>query len=52
MKEPTKDLIQRYLPEVKSVPKGLTGNWSGIDSSKGETLLRFKAQHVWEKYLL
>ena len=51
MKEPTKDLIQRYLPGFKSVRKGLTGNWSGVDSSKAETLLRFKAQHVWEKYL-
>jgi len=51
MKEPTKNLIQRYLPGVKSIKEGLTSNWSCIDSSKAETLLRFKAQHVWEKYL-
>ncbi len=51
MKEPTKNLIQRYLPEVKSIKEGLTGNWSGINSSKAETLLGFRAQYVWEKYL-
>ena len=51
MKEPTKNLIQRYLPEVKSIKEDLTSNWSGIDSSKAETLLGFRAQHVWEKYL-
>jgi len=50
MKEPTKNLIERYLPEVKSIKEGLTGNWSGIDSSKAETLLGFGAEHVWEKY--
>jgi len=50
MKEPTKNLIHRYLPKVK-IKQGMTGNWSGIDSSKAETLLGFRAQHVWEKYL-
>ena len=51
MKEPTTKLIQRYIPEFKGIKGSLTGNWSGLDSSKAENLLGFKAQHVWEKYL-
>lgn len=51
MKEPTDELIQKYIPGVKKAKKGLTGNWSGMDSSMAETLLGFKAKHTWEKYL-
>lgn len=51
MKEPTDELIQKYIPGVKKAKKGLTGNWSGMDSSAAETLLGFKAKHTWEKYL-
>lgn len=51
MKEPTDELIQKYIPGVKKAKKGLGGNWSGMDSSAAETLLGFKAKHTWEKYL-
>lgn len=51
MREPTDELIQKYIPGVKKAKKGLTGNWSGMDSSAAETLLGFKAKHTWEKYL-
>jgi hypothetical protein len=35
------------------VPKKsrLSGNWSGVDSSKAKKLLGFKAEHAWESYL-
>ncbi len=52
MRESTDDLIRRYLPGIKTIKKGHTGNWSGMDSSKAETKLGFRAQHVWEKYLV
>ncbi len=51
MRESTDDLIRRFLPGIKTIKEGLTGNWSGLYSSKAEVLLGFKAQHVWEKYL-
>lgn len=51
MRGPTDELIQKYIPGVKKAKKGLTGNWSGMDSSAAETLLGFKAKHTWEKYL-
>jgi hypothetical protein len=51
MRESTDDLIRRYLPGIKTIKEGLTGNWSGMDSRKAETFLGFKAQHVWEKIL-
>ena len=51
MREPTEELIQRFFPGVTIVGDGLNGNWSGIDSSKAERILGFKAQHGWENYL-
>ncbi len=51
MNVPTYDLIRRYLPGVKKVKEGLQGNWSGVDSTKAQRILGFKAQHVWESYL-
>jgi len=51
MRESTDDLIRRYLPGVKTIKEGLTGNWSGMDSRKAEALLGFRVQHVWENYL-
>ena len=51
MKEPTNELINKHLsPAIKTKP-GLTGNWSGVDSTKAEKLLGFKAIHLWENYL-
>jgi len=51
MNRPTDDLIRQYLPGVKKMKEGLEGNWSGVDSTKAQTKLGFKAQHVWENYL-
>ncbi|MFB3122396.1 MAG: NAD-dependent epimerase/dehydratase family protein [Candidatus Binatia bacterium] len=51
MRESTDDLIRRFLPGIKTIKEGLTGNWSGLDSSKAETFLGYRAQHVWENYL-
>jgi len=48
MREPTDELLQRYLPAVKKSQSRLAGNWSGMDSGKAERMLGFRAQHVWE----
>ncbi len=49
--EPTDELLRRYFPGVKKARADLRGNWSGVDSSRAREILRFEAQHVWEKYL-
>lgn len=51
MREPTDDLIRRYVPGVHKTKETLTGNWSGMDSTKAEALLGFIARHKWERYL-
>lgn len=51
MREPTDELIQRFVPGVRKNKRELTGNWSGMDSTKTEALLGFKVKHTWEKYL-
>jgi nucleoside-diphosphate-sugar epimerase len=51
MREPTDELLRRYLPNVRKRETRVTGNWSGMDSSKAERILGFRAQHVWEKYV-
>jgi nucleoside-diphosphate-sugar epimerase len=51
MREPTDELLQQYLPAVKKSQSRLAGNWSGMDSSKAERMLGFRAQHVWERYI-
>jgi nucleoside-diphosphate-sugar epimerase len=48
---PTDELIREYLPGVKKIKQNLKANWSGVDSSKAEKMLGFRAQHVWEKYI-
>jgi nucleoside-diphosphate-sugar epimerase len=50
MTEATDELIRRFIPGVKK-KRELAGNWSGMDSTKAEALLGFKAKHSWEKYL-
>ena len=50
MRESTDELIRRFMPEVGK-KRELSGNWSGMDSTKAEALLRFKAKHSWQKYL-
>jgi nucleoside-diphosphate-sugar epimerase len=49
MREPTDELLKRYLPGVRKNKTGLVGNWSGMDSGKAERILGFRAQHVWEE---
>lgn len=49
MREPTDELLRRYLPAVKKSQSQLVGNWSGMDSSKAQRMLGFLAQHVWER---
>ena len=51
MREPTTELVQRYLPGVGRLKEGLNGNWSGMDSSRAEQVRRFQAQHTWERYV-
>jgi nucleoside-diphosphate-sugar epimerase len=51
MRELTDELLKQYLPTVKKREDRLAGNWSGMDSSKAERMLGFRAQHVWEKYI-
>jgi nucleoside-diphosphate-sugar epimerase len=51
MREPTDELLKRYLPTVKKREDRFVGNWSGMDSRKAERILGFRAQHVWERYI-
>ncbi|MPZ75773.1 MAG: NAD-dependent epimerase/dehydratase family protein [Deltaproteobacteria bacterium] len=51
MREPTAELVAKYLDKRIPTAPGLTGNWSGVDSTKANKLLGFKAEHVWENYL-
>jgi nucleoside-diphosphate-sugar epimerase len=51
MREPTAELLQRYVPGVKRIKKGLDGNWSPMDSSKAEQVLGFKPEHAWQTYV-
>jgi nucleoside-diphosphate-sugar epimerase len=47
MDEPTEDLIRRYLPKVKSIRAGVQANWCGYDTKKAETMLAFRARHLF-----
>jgi nucleoside-diphosphate-sugar epimerase len=49
MREATDDLLARFLPSVKKSRADLSGHWSGIDSSKVERDLGFRALYTWEK---
>jgi nucleoside-diphosphate-sugar epimerase len=51
VREPTDDLMRRYFPGVKKARPELTGNWSGVDSTRARKLLGFVARHVWENHL-
>jgi nucleoside-diphosphate-sugar epimerase len=46
MKEPTLELVRRYLPQVKLIKSGLNDNWSGYDAGKAERILGFRAVHL------
>jgi nucleoside-diphosphate-sugar epimerase len=51
MREPTAELVAKHLDKRIPVKPGLTGNWSGVDSSKARSLLGFKAEHGWENFI-
>jgi nucleoside-diphosphate-sugar epimerase len=51
MREPTSELLQRYVPGVKRLKDGLSGNWSGMDASKARRVLGWEPRHRWEDYL-
>jgi nucleoside-diphosphate-sugar epimerase len=46
MKEPTVELVQRYLPGVKIVNSGPKDNWCGYAAGKAERILGFRAEHL------
>lgn len=46
MQEPTLELVQRYLPQVKLVKSGLKENWCGYDTGKAESILGFRAARL------
>jgi nucleoside-diphosphate-sugar epimerase len=45
LKEPTLELVQRYLPQVKLIKSGLKDNWCGYNTGKAESILGFRAVH-------
>jgi nucleoside-diphosphate-sugar epimerase len=51
MREPTVELIEKYLGKDIPVKTAHGGNWSGVSSAKAEKFLGFKARYGWEKYL-
>jgi nucleoside-diphosphate-sugar epimerase len=46
MDTPTRELVERYLPEVKRMRDGLEGNWCGYDTTKAAALLGFRPKHL------
>ncbi len=48
MGESSEELIRRFLPGVSDVRAGEGAHWSGVDSSRAERLLGFRAQYRWE----
>jgi len=52
MQQPTDELLKQFLPDVRKKRVDLSGNWSGVDSSKAERELAFHAEHLWERYLI
>ena len=45
LKEPTLELVQRYLPQVKLIKSGLKDNWCGYNTGTAESILGFRAGH-------
>jgi nucleoside-diphosphate-sugar epimerase len=48
MREPTRELVERFFPDLKDIRNRGDKNWSGIDSTKAERDLGFRAKFVWE----
>ncbi len=47
---PTDELVRRFLPETR-VRGGVSGCWSGVDSTRARAELGFVARHRWRDYL-
>jgi nucleoside-diphosphate-sugar epimerase len=47
---PTSELVNQYIPETK-IKNGMTGLWSGLDSSRARSELGYQDKHVWEDYI-
>jgi nucleoside-diphosphate-sugar epimerase len=48
MREPTEDLIRRYLPGVTDIRSKDNARWSGVDGSRAERELGFRARYLWD----
>ena len=51
MREPTVELIAKYLGQGIPLRNARAGNWSGVNSAKAEKMLGFKARYGWENFL-
>ncbi len=49
-REPTADLIAKYLPGTK-IRDGFASHFGGLDNSRAKEILGFEAQHHWRDYL-
>jgi len=47
MDTPTRELVQRYLPQVEKVRDGPEENWCGYDTEKTAAILGFRARHLF-----
>jgi nucleoside-diphosphate-sugar epimerase len=48
MTVPTDELIERYLPNVRSAAPEGSANWAGYDTRKARELLGFEARYMLE----
>jgi nucleoside-diphosphate-sugar epimerase len=48
MREPTADLLRRYVPDLPRIKDGFEGNWAGMDPGKAARVLGFRAAHLME----
>ncbi len=51
MREPTVDLVRRFLPGLSDIREISDKNWSGMSSARAASELGFVAEHVWEQIL-
>lgn len=51
MIQPTRELVNQYLPRGAKFKKASGAHWSCVDSSKAQRMLGFKPQHIWQDYL-
>jgi nucleoside-diphosphate-sugar epimerase len=47
MDTPTRELVQRYLPQVEKVRDDPEENWCGYDTEKAAATLGFRARHLF-----